>query len=127
MSHSLTNRWQHHSLFASKRSVHKCDVRIEVNISVALLQHTHGTKCDCWCINATTAAKELIRFLILQHISFCKDLIHTCYVFLYVNSYKLIHYHTNPFITETFKYFENMWLDCMQMVKILTKFPFISV
>jgi hypothetical protein len=44
----------------SKRSVHKRDVHIEVNISVTLLRHTHGTERECWCINATTAAKELI-------------------------------------------------------------------
>jgi hypothetical protein len=34
------------------------DVCIEVNISVALLRHTHGTERECWCVNATTAAKE---------------------------------------------------------------------
>jgi hypothetical protein len=31
-----------------------------VNISVALLQHTRGTEHECWCINVTTAVKELI-------------------------------------------------------------------
>jgi hypothetical protein len=42
--------------------VHKRDVCIKVNISVALLQHTRGMERECWCINVTAAAKELNQF-----------------------------------------------------------------
>jgi hypothetical protein len=49
--------------FRFKAIVHKRNDCIEVNISVTLLRHTHGMERECWCINVTTTAKELMQNL----------------------------------------------------------------